>query len=290
MWTCIVVMLKKLAPFASLCSFFTKPEVARLNRKWYHRLCMHRHLLTNSFPSIPHMRWYGEYFYKTGSSALIQEVTSVSGMEKLASLLSFKQICTTYIFNFFVYDVIGPEVTSSTMGASSSTRQYLSIDTIYDVVRKILVFGARWCPYGGTPDRGHFGILKCTLYRTYCDQIFFSFFFFFFLWGHLGPMGSPNTNYHPPYWAPTSNYHVWLSWLWILDLSFSAQRRWNSLSQKCFAPSAQWAIPCRVPNQLPRFRRKFSKSKTLSKPQKYHLSGIFWPSYWTRTHKVLYLK
>ena len=57
--------------------FFTKPEVARLNRKWYHRLCMHRHLLTNSFPSIPHMRWYGEYFYKTGSSALIQEVTSL---------------------------------------------------------------------------------------------------------------------------------------------------------------------------------------------------------------------
>ena len=110
-------------------------------------------------------------------------------MEKLASLLSFKQICTTYIFNFFVYDVIGPEVTSSTMGASSSTRQYLSIDTIYDVVRKILVFGARWCPYGGTPDRGHFGILKCTLYRTYCDQIFF--FLFFFFGGTWAPWGHP---------------------------------------------------------------------------------------------------
>ena len=103
------------------------------------------------------MRWYGEYFYKTGSSALIQEVTSVSGMEKLASLLSFKQICTTYTFIFFVYDVIGPEVTSSTMGASSSTRQYLSIDTIHDEVRKFLVFGACWGPLGCTPDRGHLG-------------------------------------------------------------------------------------------------------------------------------------
>ena len=72
---------------------------------------------------------------------------------------------------------------------SSSTCQYLSIDTIYDVVRKILIFGARWGPYGGTPDRGHFGILKCTLYRTYCDQIFFFFFFYFFSLGAPGPHG-----------------------------------------------------------------------------------------------------
>ena len=123
-----------------------------------------------------------------------------------------------YTLNLFVF-VKGPEVTSSTMDALSSTRQYLSIDTI-DIWCGPEIFSL-WGPLGplwGHPRPRSPRILKVhSISNLLRSNIFFYFFSYFFLAGHRGPMGSPPPfTIHPG--GPTSNNKDGLSWLWILDL------------------------------------------------------------------------